>query len=36
VYGFIDEVLKSAKNADQDKKPEDPKGDIHEAHKEVN
>jgi hypothetical protein len=36
VQGFPDEVLKTAKLADQEKKPEDPKADIPEAHKEVN
>jgi hypothetical protein len=34
--GFIDEVVKAAKKPDQKKKPEDPKGDFPEAHKEVN
>jgi hypothetical protein len=29
-------VLKTAKKADQEKKPEDTKGDFPEAHKEVN
>jgi hypothetical protein len=29
-------VLKTAKGADQEKKPEEPKGDFPEAHKEVN
>jgi hypothetical protein len=33
---FTDEVLKTAKKADQEKKPEEPKGDFPEAHKEVN
>jgi hypothetical protein len=34
--GFIDDVLKKTKKADQEKKHEDPKGDFPEAHKEVN
>jgi hypothetical protein len=34
--GFTDEVVKTAKKPDQKKKPEDPKGDFPEAHKEVN
>jgi hypothetical protein len=34
--GFTDEVLKMAKGADQEKKPEEPKGDFPEAHKDVN
>jgi hypothetical protein len=29
-------VLKTAKGGDQEKKPEDPKGDFIESHKEVN
>jgi hypothetical protein len=29
-------VLKTTKNADQEKKTKDPKGDFAEAHKEVN
>jgi hypothetical protein len=33
--GFKDQVLKTTKWANQEKKPEDPKGDISEAHKEV-
>jgi hypothetical protein len=33
LQGFVDEVLKMA---DQEKEPEDPKGDIPKAHKEVN
>jgi hypothetical protein len=33
---FADEVLKSVKPAEQDKKPEEPKDDFPEAHKEVN
>jgi hypothetical protein len=36
VQGFADEVLKMAKTADQEKKPEEPNGDFPEAHKEVN
>jgi hypothetical protein len=36
LQGFTDEFLKTAKGADQEKKPEDPKGDFPEAHKEVN
>jgi hypothetical protein len=36
LQGFTDEVLKTAKGADQEKKPEEPKGDFPEAHKEVN
>jgi hypothetical protein len=36
LQGFIDEVLKTAKKADQEKKPKEPKGDFPEAHKEVN
>jgi hypothetical protein len=36
LQGFADEVLKTAKGADQEKKPEDPKGHFLEAHKEVN
>jgi hypothetical protein len=36
LHGFADEVLKTAKGADQEKKPEDPKGDFPEVHKEVN
>jgi hypothetical protein len=36
LQGFIDEVLKTAKGADQAKKPEEPKGFFPEAHKEVN
>jgi hypothetical protein len=35
LQGFADEVLKMAKPADQEKKPEDPMGDFPEAHKEV-
>jgi hypothetical protein len=34
--GSVDEILKTAKLADQEKKQEDPKGDFPEAHKEVN
>jgi hypothetical protein len=33
---FVDEDLKTAKGVDQEKKPEDPKGDFSEANKEVN
>jgi hypothetical protein len=33
---FEDEVLKMAKKADQEKKPEDPKGDLSKAYKVVN
>jgi hypothetical protein len=36
LQGFVDEVLKSAKKADQDKMPEEPKGDFPESHKEAN
>jgi hypothetical protein len=36
LQGFVDEVLKMAKKSDQEKKPEDPKGDFSEAHKVVN
>jgi hypothetical protein len=36
LQGFANEVLKMAKKTDQEKKPEDPKGDFFEAHKEVN
>jgi hypothetical protein len=36
LQGFIDKVLKKAKEVDQDKKPEGPKGDFLVAHKEVN
>jgi hypothetical protein len=36
LQGFADVVLKMAKGADQEKKPEDPKGNFPEAHKEVN
>jgi hypothetical protein len=36
LQGFIDDVLKMAKGADQEKKPEEPKGNFPEAHKEVN
>jgi hypothetical protein len=32
----MDEVLKTAKWADQEKKPEEPKGDFFKAHEEVN
>jgi hypothetical protein len=34
--GFVDEVLKTAKGANQEKKLKEPKGDFPEAHKEVN
>jgi hypothetical protein len=33
---FVDEVLKTVKKANQEKKPEDPKGDLPEDHKDVN
>jgi allophanate hydrolase subunit 1 len=33
---FADEVLKTAKKANQEKKAEDPKGDFPEAHNEIN
>jgi hypothetical protein len=36
LQGFADEVLKMAKWADQEKKPDEPKGDFPEANKEVN
>jgi hypothetical protein len=36
LQGFADEVLKMAKPTDQEKKPDDPKGNFPEAHKEVN
>jgi hypothetical protein len=36
LQGFADEVLGTAKPANQGKKPEDPKGDFLEVHKEVN
>jgi hypothetical protein len=36
LQGFADEILKSAKKVNQDKKPEDPKGSFSEARKEVN
>jgi hypothetical protein len=36
LQGFIDEVLKTTKKVNQEKKPEDLKGDFPEAHKEVN
>jgi hypothetical protein len=35
LQGFIDEVLKTAKGADQERKPEEPKGDFPKVHKEV-
>jgi hypothetical protein len=36
LQGFTDEVLKTTKMTNQEKKPEDHKGDFPEAHKEVN
>jgi hypothetical protein len=36
LQGFTDEILKTAKKPDQEKKPDNPKGDFPEAHKEVN
>jgi hypothetical protein len=36
LQGFVDEFLKMVKVTDQEKKPEDPKGDLPEAHKEAN
>jgi hypothetical protein len=33
---YVDEVLKMAKGGDQEKKPEEPKGDFPKDHKEVN
>jgi hypothetical protein len=36
LQGFTDEVLKTTKGANQEKKPEEPKGDFPDAHKEVN
>jgi hypothetical protein len=33
---FANEVLKTTKKADQKKKPDEPKGDFPEAHKQVN
>jgi hypothetical protein len=36
LQGFTGEVLKMARKADQEKKLEEPKGDIPETHKEVN
>jgi hypothetical protein len=36
LLGFRDEVVKTAKKANQEKKPEEPKGDFSKAHKEVN
>jgi hypothetical protein len=36
LQGFTDEVLKTAKGVDQEKKPKKPKGDFPKAHKEVN
>jgi hypothetical protein len=36
LQGYVDEVLKGAKGADQEKKPKEPKGNFLEAHKEVN
>jgi hypothetical protein len=34
LHGFTDEVLKTVKKSDQEKKPEDPKGNFHKAHTE--
>jgi hypothetical protein len=36
LHGFVDEVLKTTKGVDQEKKPEEPKGDFPENHKVVN
>jgi hypothetical protein len=36
LQGFVDEVLKSAKKAEQDRKPEDLRDDFPEAQKEAN
>jgi hypothetical protein len=36
LLGFTDEVLKTTKKGDQEKKPIEPKSDFPEAHKEVN
>jgi hypothetical protein len=36
LQGFVDEVLKTAKGADQEKKPKEPKGDFPKTHNEVN
>jgi hypothetical protein len=36
LQGFTDEVLKTAKKVDQEKKPEEVKGNFPEAHKKVN
>jgi hypothetical protein len=36
LQGFTNVVPKTTKGADQEKKPEEPKGDFLEAHKEVN
>jgi hypothetical protein len=36
LQGFVDEVLKMAIGANQEKKPEEPKGDFSEAQKKVN
>jgi hypothetical protein len=36
LQGFTDEVLKTAKGADQEKKPKESKGNFLKAHKEVN
>jgi hypothetical protein len=36
LQGFTYEVLKMAKKVDQEKKPEEPKSDFPEAHKEAN
>jgi hypothetical protein len=36
LQGFTDEVLKTTKKTNQEKKPEEPNGDFPESHKEVN
>jgi hypothetical protein len=36
LQGLVDEILRTAKAPDQEEKPEDPKGNFPEAHKEVN
>jgi hypothetical protein len=36
VQDFADEVLKTTKKVDNEKKPKEPKGDFPEAQKEVN
>jgi hypothetical protein len=36
LQGFVEEVLKMAKEANQEKKPKEPNGDFPEAHKDVN